>query len=379
MDRRGIHYNFIGIKKENMKRFLVTGGAGFIGSNFIHYLLREIPDIQIINLDALTYAGNLENLSDLEMDSRYKFIHGNINDQQLLEDILKKTPIDNIIHFAAESHVDRSITNPLLFIHTNVLGTTNLLLQAKKYWTELDPKNKSSFRFLHISTDEVFGSLEKNQPAFSEKTPYAPNSPYAASKAASDHIVRSYFHTYGLPTIVTNCSNNYGSYQYPEKLIPLIISNAINEKPLPIYGDGKQIRDWLYVLDHCEALLSVLHGGTPGDSYNIGGNNQPTNFEVVQMVCKILDEFLPESKSFPHDHLIEFVNDRPGHDRRYAMNLSKIKRKLSWQPSESLESGLRRTIRWYLDHKEWVNSVLEKKTHKKWITKNYQNRGGDDK
>jgi len=362
-----------------MKRFLVTGGAGFIGSNFIHYLLREIPDIQIINLDALTYAGNLENLSDLEMDSRYKFIHGNINDQQLLEDILKNTPIDNIIHFAAESHVDRSITNPLLFVHTNVLGTANLLLQAKKYWTDLDPKNKLSFRFLHISTDEVFGNLEKNEPAFSEKTPYAPNSPYAASKAASDHIVRSYFRTYGFPTIVTNCSNNYGSYQYPEKLIPLIISNAINEKPLPIYGDGTQIRDWLYVLDHCEALLSVLNGGTPGDSYNIGGNNQHTNLEVIQMVCKILDEFLPESKSFPHDHLIKFVNDRPGHDRRYAMNLSKIKKKLYWQPSESLESGLRKTVRWYLDHKEWVNSILEKKAHKKWITTNYQNRGGDDK
>jgi len=316
-----------------MKHFLVTGGAGFIGSNFIHYILNNTTDIHITNIDALTYAGNLENLSDLELDSRYKF----------------------------------------------VMGTANLLLHAKRHWTGLDPQNKASFRFLHISTDEVFGSLTMDEPAFNENTPYAPNSPYAASKASSDHLVRSYFHTYGFPAIITNCSNNYGSYQYPEKLIPLVISNAVNGKPLPIYGDGKQIRDWLYVQDHCEALYTVLQRGAAGESYNIGGSNQPANLEIVQMICKILDEFLPDSKFVPHANLIEFVKDRPGHDRRYAMNTTKIKRELGWQPKESLESGLRKTIRWYLDNKDWVNATLENEAHKDWLTQNYESREEEDK
>ena len=361
-----------------MKNFLVTGGAGFIGSNFIRFTLRNTTDIHITNLDALTYAGNPENLSDLELDSRYKFIHGNINNHQILDDIFQETSIDNIIHFAAESHVDRSITNPLLFIQTNILGTANLLLHAKKYWVELDPQSKSSFRFLHISTDEVFGSLQIEEPAFTENTPYAPNSPYAASKASSDHLVRSYFHTFDFPAIITNCSNNYGGYQYPEKLIPLVISNAVNGKPLPIYGDGKQIRDWLYVKDHCEALYTVLQQGSPGKSYNIGGNNQPTNLEVVQMICKILDEFIPESKFVPHANLIEYVKDRLGHDRRYAMNTAKMKQELGWHPKESLESGLHKTIRWYLNNKDWVNTTLEKETHKNWLTENYESRGEKD-
>lgn len=362
-----------------MKHLLITGGAGFIGSNFIHYLLNNTTDIEVTNLDALTYAGNRENLSTIETDPRYKFIHGNINDHQLLKNIFQDTPINYIVHFAAESHVDRSISDPLLFVQTNVLGTANLLLHAERYWDGLDQEIKLSFRFLHISTDEVFGSLERSQPAFSEKTPYAPNSPYAASKAASDHLVRSYFHTYGFPAIVTNCSNNYGSYQYPEKLIPLIVSNAINDKPLPVYGDGKQIRDWLYVQDHCEALFAVLQRGIPGDSYNIGGSNQPTNLEVIKMICRIMDEYLPESKSVPHESLIEFIKDRPGHDRRYAMDISKIKQKLGWEPTESLESGLRKTICWYLDNKDWVNTILDKKTHKKWISQNYQTREKENK
>ncbi len=362
-----------------MKHILITGGAGFIGSNFIHYVLRKTTDIHITNLDALTYAGNPENFSDLKLDPRYKFIHGNINNLQLLEDIFHETPIDHVIHFAAESHVDRSINNPLLFIQTNVLGTANLLLHTKRYWAGLDSQSKSSFRFLHISTDEVFGSLEIDEPAFTETTPYAPNSPYAASKAASDHFVRSYFHTYGFPAIITNCSNNYGGYQYPEKLIPLVISNAVNGKPLPIYGDGKQIRDWLYVQDHCEALNTVLEQGTPGESYNIGGDNQPTNLEIVQMICNTMDEFLPESEFVPHANLINFVKDRPGHDRRYAMNTTKISRELGWQPIESLESGLRKTIKWYLDNKDWVNSTLEKESHRNWLTQNYESRGEEDK
>jgi dTDP-glucose 4,6-dehydratase len=334
-----------------MRYFLVTGGSGFIGSNFIHNTLSNTTDIHITNLDALTYAGNPENLFDLELDPRYKFFHGSINNSLLLNDIFQETPIDTIIHFAAESHVDRSITDPLLFIQTNVLGTANLLLHAKKYWTGLDSQRKSSFRFLHISTDEVFGTLKIEEPAFTENTPYAPNSPYAASKASSDHLVRSYFHTYGFPVIITNCSNNYGSYQYPEKLIPLVISNAVNGKSLPIYGDG----------------------------YNIGGNNQPTNLEVVQMICKILDEFLPRSKFIPHANLIEFVKDRLGHDRRYAMNTTKIRQELGWQAKESLESGLHKTIRWYLDNKDWVNTTLGKEAHKNWLTQNYEGREEEDK
>lgn len=358
-----------------MRYFLITGGAGFIGSNFIRYVINKNPDINITNLDALTYAGNLENLSGLESNPRYTFVHGNINDPDIIEAIFKEHPIEKVIHFAAESHVDRSISDPLIFIQTNILGTANLLLHSERYWHDLDPQLKAIFRFLHVSTDEVFGSLSETEPAFTEKTPYAPNSPYAASKASSDHLVRAYFHTYDLPVIITNCSNNYGRYQNPEKLIPLVISNAILGKTIPVYGDGKQIRDWLYVDDHCDALFTALNSGIPGQSYNIGGNNQPTNLEIIQTICSILDEFLDSSKFAPHANLISFVKDRPGHDRRYAMDISKISSQLGWAPKESLETGLRLTVKWYLDNNDWVNNALEKTSHTNWLEKNYQGRG----
>jgi dTDP-glucose 4,6-dehydratase len=360
-----------------MRKFFITGGAGFIGSNFIHYIINNTTDIQIINLDSLTYAGNLENLSSLESNPRYKFIHGNINDSVIIDEIFKKEPIEKIIHFAAESHVDRSISDPLIFIQTNVLGTANLLVHSERYWKNLSPQQKKSFRFLHVSTDEVFGSLKKEEPAFTETTPYAPNSPYAASKASSDHLVRAYFHTYGFPIIITNCSNNYGQFQNPEKLIPLVISNALHGKLIPVYGDGKQIRDWLFVKDHCEALLSVLNSGIPGQSYNIGGNNQPTNLIIINTICSILDSLIPNSKYTPHANLIDFVKDRPGHDRRYAMDTTKISSQLGWFPKESLESGLRMTINWYLDNEAWVTNVLKKKSHKKWMENNYTKRGAN--
>jgi dTDP-glucose 4,6-dehydratase len=360
-----------------MRHFLVTGGAGFIGSNFIHHVLNTTTDINIKILDALTYAGNLENLSGLETNPRYKFIQGNINDSDIIENIFSNDPIEKVIHFAAESHVDRSIKDPLIFIQTNVLGTANLLIHSKRYWSNLSLQQKSSFRFLHVSTDEVFGSLEKDESAFTENTPYAPNSPYAASKASSDHLVRAYFHTYGLPVIITNCSNNYGQFQNPEKLIPLVISSAIHGNPIPVYGDGMQIRDWLFVEDHCEALMAALNSGEPGQSYNIGGNNQPTNLIIIQTICDILDELLPDSKFSPHADLICFVKDRPGHDRRYAMDITKIDNELGWSPKESLESGLHRTINWYLENEAWVTNALEKKSHKKWLEKNYTKRGAN--
>jgi dTDP-glucose 4,6-dehydratase len=358
-----------------MRYFLVTGGAGFIGSNFIHHVLNATTDINIINLDALTYAGNLENLSGLDTDHRYKFVHGNINDSSILENIFSDFPIEKVIHFAAESHVDRSISDPLIFIQTNVMGTSNLLLHSERYWSDLSSNQKSTFRFLHVSTDEVFGSLEKDEPAFTEDTPYAPNSPYAASKASSDHLVRAYFHTYGLPAIITNCSNNYGPFQNPEKLIPLVISNAVQGKPIPVYGDGLQIRDWLFVEDHCEAILSVLNSGMPGQSFNIGGNNQPTNLTIIHTICEILDKLLPHSDFSPHSNLIRFVKDRPGHDRRYAMNITKITDQVGWTPKESLKSGLHKTINWYLENNVWVSNALKTKSHKNWLKNNYTKRG----
>lgn len=362
-----------------MRHFLITGGAGFIGSNFIRHIINKTPDICLINLDVLTYAGNPDNLSGLESNPRYTFVHGNINDPEVLETIFSESPIEKVIHFAAESHVDRSISDPLIFIQTNVVGTANLLLHSERYYHDLNPKLKAAFRFLHISTDEVFGSLNTDESAFTEKTPYAPNSPYAASKASSDHIVRAYFHTYDLPIIITNCSNNYGQYQNPEKLIPLVISNAIQGKIIPVYGDGKQIRDWLFVDDHCDALFTALEEGKPGQSYNIGGNNQPTNLDIIQTICNILDEFLPDSKFTPHASLIGFVKDRPGHDRRYAMDISKISREMDWAPKESLDSGLRKTIKWYLENEVWVNNALEKKSHKNWLERNYNDRGAKNR
>lgn len=354
---------------------LVTGGAGFIGSNFIRYLLRVSPDVRVVNLDALTYAGSLENLKDLHESERYSFIHGDICDRDLVEDIFRRHHIDTVVHFAAESHVDRSIYGPAQFIQTNVVGTFRLLEVARQIWIDETRFPLEHVCFHHISTDEVFGSLGPNDPPFSESTPYAPSSPYAASKASSDHLVRSYWNTYGLPTLITNCSNNYGPYQFPEKLIPLVILNALDGRPLPIYGDGKQIRDWLYIDDHCEAIWTVLSEGKRGETYNIGGDTQPANLEIVQRVCTILDKRLPESDYIPHKSLITFVPDRPGHDRRYAMDNSKIKSDLDWFPKESLESGLRKTVDWYLAHPDWVSTIRNQSSFQAWLKANYASRG----
>lgn len=360
-----------------MHNILVTGGAGFIGSNFIRFLLKREPQAFIVNLDALTYAGSLENLKHLPDPSRYTFVHGNICDRALVEGILSKYHIDTIVHFAAESHVDRSILGPQEFIQTNILGTFTLLEAARAYWLEGGHRAHQaveSYRFHHVSTDEVFGSLGENDPPFSETTPYQPNSPYAASKAASDHLVRAYGHTYGLPFTISNCSNNYGPYQFPEKLIPLMILNAVEGKPLPIYGDGGQIRDWLYVEDHCEAIWLILRRGTAGETYNIGGNNQPTNLTVAQTLCDILDELLPNSAYLPHKNLIRFVTDRPGHDRRYAMDIRKIHDELGWAPKETLTSGLLKTVKWYLDHPDWVAAIRNKTDYLAWLSRNYGDR-----
>ena len=340
---------------------LVTGGAGFIGSNFIQYLLQQSSTEvkQVINLDLLTYAGNLDNLKQAEKDSRYLFVHGNIGDTPLLTHLLREHQISTIVHFAAESHVDRSIEGPEAFLNTNVVGTFRLLEAAKSYWKEL-PKNQAiNFRFLHVSTDEVFGSLEAQDPAFSETTSYSPNSPYSASKAASDHFVRAYHHTYGLPTITTNCSNNYGPFQFPEKLIPLMILNALEQKPLPVYGDGLNVRDWLYVEDHCEAIYLVLQKGRLGETYNIGGLNEIKNIEIVKKLCAILDQLQPVAKSY--ESLITYVSDRPGHDRRYAMNCQKINKELGWAPKESFQTGLEKTVNWYLTHRDWCQAITSGK------------------
>jgi dTDP-glucose 4,6-dehydratase len=352
-----------------MKTWLVTGGAGFIGSNFI-LQQRHLKAARLINLDKLTYAGNVHNLADLQDDADYIFQKGDIGDRELISSLLSQFQPQAVIHFAAESHVDRSIRTPETFIETNVVGTFRLLDEVKRYWEGLPKKEKEDFRFLHISTDEVYGSLGPNDPAFTETTPYAPNSPYSASKAASDHLVRAYHETYGLPIVLTNCSNNYGPLQFPEKFIPLLILNAIQGKPLPIYGDGQNIRDWLFVTDHCEAVVLVLEKGSIGESYNIGGLCEMTNLQVVSYVCTILDELLPNSQFVPHTSLISFVPDRPGHDRRYAMDITKIKSELGWTPKESFQSGLKQTVRWYLDHPQWVESVVSG-AYRKWLEQQY--------
>ncbi len=361
-------------KKPSMKNILITGGAGFIGSNFIHYLLKVEPDVHIINLDALTYAGSLENLKDLPDPERHTFVKGDICDRELVDKLLRQHQIDTVVHFAAESHVDRSILGPEQFIQTNVFGTFTLLEAVREYWLAEQPFPLEQVRFHHISTDEVFGSLEPDDPPFTETTPYAPNSPYAASKASSDHLARAYHHTYGLPVTISNCSNNYGPYQFPEKLIPLMILNALEGKPLPVYGDGQQIRDWLYVKDHCEAIWRILRDGNSGKTYNIGGDNQPTNIEIVQALCSILDERLPDSFHTPHKALIQYVTDRPGHDHRYAMNIAKIETQLGWQPDEALASGLRKTVDWYLANPDWVYAIRREMDYQGWLEKNYTER-----
>jgi dTDP-glucose 4,6-dehydratase len=348
---------------------LVTGGAGFIGSNFIlHWLAGDRP--AVINLDKLTYAGNLRNLESVSTDSRYTLVHGDIGDRELVRRVLRQHKPGAILHFAAESHVDRSIVGPDEFVRTNVNGTFNLLEEARAYWSSLESGKKPGFRFLHVSTDEVYGSLQANDPAFTEATPYAPNSPYSASKAASDHLVRAYHHTYGLPAVTTNCSNNYGPYQFPEKLIPLMILNAVQGNPLPVYGDGKNVRDWLFVADHCRAVEAVLDFGVIGQTYNIGGRNQKQNIEVVETICSLLDELRPNDPVVPHSSLVTFVKDRPGHDRRYAVDARKIERELGWKPHETFESGLRKTIAWYLANEAWVQSVTSG-AYRQWVAAQY--------
>ena len=336
---------------------LVTGGCGFIGSNFILKSLSDSSVKGIVNVDKLTYSGHLENLKQCENDSRYHFIQADINDKKLIYKLLKDYQIQAVVNFAAESHVDNSIHNPEIFITTNILGTFNLLEASRQYWNELNEEAKKSFKFLHVSTDEVFGSLAPEDPAFHENTAFAPNSPYSASKAGSDHLVRAWHHTYGLPTLTTNCTNNYGPYQFPEKLIPLTIFNALHGLPITIYGDGKQIRDWLFVQDHCNAIHYVLSKGIIGETYAIGGWNQKTNLEIVTITTNILDELVPKKQSYTE--LISFVKDRPGHDRRYAINASKIKNTLGWQPSETFETGIRKTIEWYLENTTWLEKVLK--------------------
>ena len=353
-----------------MQTFLVTGGVGFIGSNFI-LKAREEQWANVVNLDKLTYASNPQTLAELQDDPGYHFVLGDIGDLELLRNLLEQYQPDSIINFAAESHVDRSILSPQDFIQTNVVGTFQLLEASKAYWEKLCPQKREQFRFLHVSTDEVYGSLGPTDPAFREDTPYAPNSPYAASKAGSDHLVRAYYHTYGLPTLTTNCSNNYGPCQFPEKLIPLIILNALNAKPLPIYGDGQNVRDWLYVEDHCEAIYQVLQNSRIGETYNIGGNNEQTNLTVVEKICTILDELTP--KPTRHSSLIAYVKDRPGHDRRYAIDCSKIKRDLGWEAKENFDSGLIKTIQWYLENPSWVEQV-QSGTYQTWIQQNYGER-----
>lgn len=337
---------------------LVTGGAGFIGGNFV-LQQRQQKRHAIVNLDKLTYAGHLETLAALVTDEDYAFFQGDIGDTQQVRQLLETYQPQAILNFAAETHVDRSIDHPDTFIQTNVVGTFNLLETTLNYWRALPREQQTDFRFIHISTDEVFGTLSPEDPAFCETTPYAPNSPYSASKASSDHFVRSYFHTYGLPTVITNCSNNYGPYQYPEKLVPLVILNALEGKPLPIYGDGQNIRDWLYVEDHCRAIEQVLEKGQPGETYNIGGGSETSNLAMVEQICRHLDELLPDSPHCPHAKLITFVQDRPGHDRRYAINFQKIRTELDWIPQESLETGLGKTVQWYLTHQHsWCHEVM---------------------
>jgi dTDP-glucose 4,6-dehydratase len=351
---------------------LVTGGAGFIGSNFILSSL-EMSDETIVNFDKLTYAGNLHNLDSLRGDSRHIFVRGDICDRALVKQALERHRPRAILHFAAESHVDRSILGPAQFIETNVVGTSNLLEEVRAYWAALPAAERDAFRFLHVSTDEVYGSLGPDHAAFTESTAYAPNSPYAASKAASDHLVRAYHHTYGLPVLTGNCSNNYGPYQFPEKLIPLMIRNALAGEPLPVYGDGLQVRDWLHVRDHCEALRRLLERGRPGQTYNIGGASERKNIDVVRTLCAILERERPKTSGSYADQ-ISFVRDRPGHDRRYAIDGSKLRTELGWVPAQTFESGLASTVRWYLDHPEWVEEVTSG-AYRTWVETNYARRG----
>lgn len=352
-----------------METCLVTGGAGFIGSSFVLAGIRR-GEARIINLDRLTYAGNLMSLESVMDRPSHVFIHGDIADSALVAHVLQSHRPTRVVNFAAESHVDRSIADPEQFIQTNVVGTHRFLGEVLRYFESLSSEQKEAFRFLHVSTDEVYGSLGPTDPAFHERTPYAPNSPYSASKAASDHLVRAYHHTYGLPTLTTNCSNNYGPRQFPEKLIPLIILNALDGKPLPIYGDGLNVRDWLYVGDHCDALDAVLTRGGVGETYNIGGCCEKTNLDVVRTICQLLDSICPDSPFKPHESLITFVKDRPGHDRRYAIDSSKIEAELQWKPKETFESGIERTIQWYLDHPEWVASVRSG-AYREWVATHY--------
>ena len=350
---------------------LVTGGAGFIGANFVLDWLAA-GDTPVVNLDKLTYAGNLESLAGVANDARHLFVHGDIGDRALVARLLAEHRPRAIVNFAAESHVDRSIHGPEDFIQTNVVGTFHLLEEARSYWAALAGEERAGFRFLHVSTDEVYGSLGPSDPAFTETTPYAPNSPYSASKAASDHLVRAYHHTYGLPTLTTNCSNNYGPYQFPEKLIPLLLMNALAGKPLPIYGDGSNVRDWLFVADHCNAIRAVLERGKAGETYNIGGCSEKTNLEVVYSLCDMLDQLRPK-KSGSYRDQITFVADRPGHDRRYAIDAGKIQRELGWKPRETFASGIRKTVDWYLEHQDWVQHVASGE-YRRWLETNYARR-----
>jgi len=351
---------------------LVTGGAGFIGANFVLQWIAE-TGTPLVNLDKLTYAGNLANLASVAGDARHVFVQGDIGDAPLVAKLLAEHRPCAVVNFAAESHVDRSIHGAGEFIQTNVLGTFRLLESVRHYWQALPAGEKDAFRFLHVSTDEVYGSLGPADPAFTERHNYRPNSPYSASKAGSDHLVRAWHHTYGLPVLTTNCSNNYGPFQFPEKLIPLVILNAMQGKPLPVYGDGQNVRDWLFVTDHCAAIRTVLARGSPGEVYNIGGDCERANLDVVRAICRALDEFLPGSAHRPHERLIAFVPDRPGHDRRYAIDTSKVKRELGWQPAVTFEQGLKQTVRWYLDHEQWVRGV-QSGEYRNWIAANYTQR-----
>ncbi len=350
------------------RQILVTGGAGFIGSNFVLQQMQE-ASTHLLNFDKLTYAGNLHNLESVANHPRYEFVQGDIGNRAEVKSALERFRPNAIVHFAAESHVDRSIRGPADFIQTNINGTFALLEETRAYWSGLPEAERSSFRFLHVSTDEVYGSLGPDGPQFSETTPYAPNSPYAASKAASDHLVRAYHHTYGLPTLTTNCSNNYGRFQFPEKLIPLMILNAREGKPLPVYGDGKNVRDWLYVEDHCEAIRTVLERGRVGETYNIGGWNEKPNIEIVETICQLVDEMAPVAGKSRKD-LITYVKDRPGHDRRYAIDARKIERELGWKPKETFETGIRKTVRWYLENEQWVRDVTSG-SYRQWIATHY--------
>ncbi len=351
------------------KTILVTGGAGFIGSNFVLQWMEQ-EATPVVNLDKLTYAGNPRNLERVAADSRYGFVQGDVCDREVVRSVLERHQPRAVVHFAAESHVDRSIHGPDDFIRTNVDGTFCLLEAARVYWMALPDDERAKFRFLHISTDEVYGSLSADDPPFCESTPYAPNSPYSASKAAADHLVRAYHHTYGLPTLTTNCSNNYGPYQFPEKLIPLMMLNARGGKPLPVYGDGQNVRDWLFVEDHCEAVRLVLARGRTGETYNIGGWSEKRNLEIVDTICLLLDELCPDDPVVPHKQLISFVKDRPGHDRRYAMDARKIERELGWKPRETFASGIRKTIEWYLQNEGWVKEVTDG-NYRQWIATHY--------